>query len=110
MDSYPSLHPEEHCSLPSPTATISFLRLKSESNPKTVQGARSERTQLVISPDQPVLSWRTVKVVGERSPRQLLKPPLRLLPVYEEEEERMEEEEEDANIFSEGASNCLTPT
>ena len=104
LDSYPSLHPEEHCSLPSPTASISFLRLKSESNPKMVQGARMERTQLLISPNQPLASCRAGKVVGERSPRQLLKLPLRLLPALEED--RMDEEEgeeEDTNVSSEGA-------
>lgn len=85
LDSYPSLHPEEHLSLPSPTADISFLRLKSESNPKAVQGARNERTQLLISPNHHT-SWRQAKVVGEHSPHQHLKPPIRLLAMNDEEE------------------------
>ena len=90
MDNYPSLHPEEHCSLPSPTANISFLRLKSETNPKTVQGARNERTQLLISPEQRhTNTWRAGKVVGhgEHSPHHQLKPPLRLLSMYVDEED-----------------------
>ena len=98
IDSYPSLHPEEHCSLPSPTANISFLRLKSETNPRTVQGARNERTQLLISPEQRhITGWRTGKVVGEHSPHQQLKPPLRFLSMYVDEDD-----DEDSIVSSDG--------